>query len=108
MVNAPTLIQLKILKEVASHRAVHGVSPTLKELGNALGRSKVTIFGHVEELIRKQLITKEPNGIRSLLLTERANPYVSGFERMKLTWLALNKRERKQFLGWAKAKRNGA
>lgn len=60
--------QLKILQLIRDWRVQRGVSPTMQELANAIGVSKVTVFEHVEALIRKGALTRDPNKARSLTL----------------------------------------
>ena len=45
--------QLAILNRIRETRLTRGYSPTMQELGEALGVSKVTVFEHVEALIKK-------------------------------------------------------
>jgi repressor LexA len=64
--------QLRILKLIRDHRITHGCSPTMQELANELGISKVTVFEHVEALIKKGALVREPNKARSLSISEGA------------------------------------
>ena len=64
--------QLKILQLIRDQRVAHGYSPTMQELADQLGVSKVTVFEHVEALIKKGALRREPNKARSLSLTEGA------------------------------------
>ena len=64
--------QLRILQLIRDHRVAHGYSPTMQELADQLGVSKVTVFEHVEALIKKGALRREPNKARSLSLTEGA------------------------------------
>ena len=64
--------QLNILKNIRDTRIAHGYSPTMQELADEFGVSKVTIFEHVEALIKKGALTREPNKARSLSLTDNA------------------------------------
>ncbi len=61
--------QLKILTLIRDTRLSRGYSPTMQELGEAIGVSKVTIFEHVEALIKKGCLTRDPNKARSLELS---------------------------------------
>lgn len=61
--------QLKILTLIRDTRLSRGYSPTMKELGEALGVSKVTIFEHVEALIKKGCLVRDANKARSLELS---------------------------------------
>ncbi len=58
--------QLKILKLIRDCRVRSGYSPTMQELADELGVSKVTVFEHVEALIKKGALIREPNKARSL------------------------------------------
>src|SRR2546423_15446043 len=62
----PTPKQLNILIAIRDFRVRHGYSPTMQELADQLGVSKVTIFEHVEALERKSLILRARNRARSL------------------------------------------
>ncbi len=62
--------QLKILQLIRNHRITHGYSPTMQELADELGVSKVTVFEHVEALIKKNALRREPNKARSLSLVD--------------------------------------
>jgi repressor LexA len=62
--------QLKILKLIRDWRVRTGYSPTMQELADELGVSKVTVFEHVEALIRKGALHREPNKARSLSIAE--------------------------------------
>jgi repressor LexA len=64
--------QLKILQLVRDCRVTHGYSPTMQELADELGISKVTVFEHVEALIRKGALERQPNKARSLSITDEA------------------------------------
>jgi len=62
--------QLEVLKRVAEYRAEQGYSPTMQELADHLGVSKVTVFERVESLVRKGALEREPNKARSLSIAE--------------------------------------
>ncbi len=64
--------QLKILQLIRDYRILHGYSPTMQELADELGVSKVTVFEHVEALIKKDALCREPNKARSLSLGDAA------------------------------------
>jgi repressor LexA len=63
--------QQKILTLVRDSRLTRGYSPTMQELADELGVSKVTIFEHVEALIKKGALRRDANKARSLELTNR-------------------------------------
>ena len=58
--------QLRVLLLVRASRKRRGYSPTMQELADELGVSKVTVFEHVEALIGKGALVREPNKARSL------------------------------------------
>ena len=62
--------QLKILKLIRDWRVRHGFSPTMQELADEIGVSKVTVFEHVEALIKKGALVREPNKARSLSIAD--------------------------------------
>ena len=62
--------QLKVLRLIRDHRIAHGFSPTMQELADELDVSKVTVFEHVEALIKKNVLTREPNKARSLSIAD--------------------------------------
>jgi repressor LexA len=62
--------QLRILQLIRDCRIRHGYSPTMQELADEIGVSKVTVFEHVEALIKKGALTRDPNKARSLSIAE--------------------------------------
>jgi repressor LexA len=58
--------QLHILKRIRDLRLAHGYSPTMQELADELSVSKVTVFEHVEALIKKGALLRQANKARSL------------------------------------------
>lgn len=62
--------QLKILQLIRDSRVRHGYSPTMQELADELGVSKVTVFEHVEALIKKGALIREANKARSLSIAD--------------------------------------
>jgi len=62
--------QLKILQLIRESRIQRGYSPTMQELADQLGVSKVTVFEHVEALIKKGALVREANKARSLSIAE--------------------------------------
>jgi repressor LexA len=74
--------QIRIFRFVRDCRNSKGFSPTMQEIANELGVSKVTVFEHVEALIEKGALVRKPNKARSLeiatdaeLPDERANEH---------------------------------
>ena len=64
--------QLKILQLIRDSRVTNGYSPTMQELADQLGVSKVTVFEHVEALIQKGALKRERNKARSLSISDGA------------------------------------
>lgn len=64
--------RLEILRFIHQYRTNNGCSPTMQEVGRNLGISKVTVFEHVEALVQKNVLLREPNKARSLML----NPHI--------------------------------
>jgi repressor LexA len=62
--------QLKILQLIRDSRIVRGYSPTMQELADELGISKVTVFEHVEALIKKGALKRDANKARSLSICD--------------------------------------
>ena len=58
--------QLSILTRIRDIRLARGYSPTMQELADELGVSKVTVFEHVESLIKKGALIRQANKARSL------------------------------------------
>ena len=61
--------QFEILTIIRDTRRSHGYSPTLQEIADELGISKITVFEHVEGLIENGLLVRQSNKARSLELT---------------------------------------
>src|SRR5687768_14231665 len=67
--------QLDVLVAIRNYRHLHGYSPTMQELADQLGTSKVTIFEHVGALEKKNLLKRDKHKARSLeITTEEALP----------------------------------
>lgn len=62
--------QLKILQLIRDWRVRLGYSPTMQELADELDVSKVTVFEHVEALIKKGALVRERNKARSLSIAD--------------------------------------
>jgi len=58
--------QMRILKIIRDWRTRYGYSPTLQEIADEVRVSKVTVFEHVEALIKKGALVRNPNKARSL------------------------------------------
>jgi repressor LexA len=58
--------QLDVVVAIRNYRHLHGYAPTMQELADQLGTSKVTIFEHVGALERKRVIRRDKHKARSL------------------------------------------
>jgi repressor LexA len=61
--------QTDVLVAIRNYRHLHGYSPTMQELADQLGTSKVTIFEHVGALEKKGVLTRDKHKARSLEIT---------------------------------------
>ena len=58
--------QTDTLRTIRDYRHRHGYAPTLEELAEAMEVSKVTIHGHIHELVRKGVLRTDKHKARSL------------------------------------------
>lgn len=58
--------QLDVVVAIRNFRHLHGYSPTMQELADQLGTSKVTIFEHVGALEKKRVLRRDRHKARSL------------------------------------------
>jgi len=77
--------QLHILTRIRDLRLAQGYSPTMQELADELDVSKVTVFEHVEALIKKGALLRDPNKARSLTV----NPDIELPDEVRNTRLPL-------------------
>ncbi|RME40869.1 MAG: transcriptional repressor LexA [Planctomycetota bacterium] len=63
--------QMDVLRMIRDVRRTHGYSPTLQEMADELGISKITVFEHVEGLVERGLLVRDPHKARSLEPTPR-------------------------------------
>jgi len=61
--------QLDVLVAIRNYRHLHGYAPTMQELADQLGTSKVTIFEHVGALEKKRAVHRDRHMARSLEIT---------------------------------------
>jgi repressor LexA len=64
--------QLRILTLIRDYQRKHGYSPTMQEIADAFGITKVTVFEHVTALEKKGLLRRARHRARSLELASRA------------------------------------
>ncbi len=62
--------QLRVLTFIRDFTHARGYSPTMQELANEFGVSKVTVFEHVAALHKKGLLRRSRHKARSLRLSE--------------------------------------
>lgn len=70
--------QLEVARFIAEYRRERKVSPTLQEIGDHFGVSKITIYEHVQELERKGAIRKERYRSRAISLDPALEVQVAG------------------------------
>jgi repressor LexA len=58
--------QTDVLVAIRNYRHLNGMAPTMQELADQLGTSKVTIFEHVGALEKKRVIRRNKHKARSL------------------------------------------
>jgi repressor LexA len=58
--------QLDVVVAIRNYRHLHGYAPTMQELADQLGTSKVTIFEHVGALEKKRVLRRNKHKARSL------------------------------------------
>ena len=61
--------QLDVIVAIRNFRHLHGYAPTMQELADQLGTSKVTIFEHVNALEKKRVLRRDRHKARSLEIT---------------------------------------
>ncbi len=67
--------QLDVLVAIRNYRHIHGYAPTMQELADQLGTSKVTIFEHVGALEKKRVLRRDKHKARSLeIVSDEALP----------------------------------
>jgi repressor LexA len=67
--------QLDVIVAIRNYRHIHGFAPTMQELADQLGTSKVTIFEHVGALERKRVLRRDKHKARSLeIISEEKLP----------------------------------
>jgi len=64
--------QRDLLEFVGEYQRIHAVSPTLEEIGEQFGYTRVTAFQHVSALQRKGAILRRPREARSLEIVDPA------------------------------------
>jgi repressor LexA len=63
--------QLRVLTFIRDFTHAHGYAPTMQELGDEFGVSKVTVFEHIGALQRKGYLRRSRHKARSLRLNRR-------------------------------------
>lgn len=58
--------QVDVVVAIRNYRHLNGYSPTMQELADQLGTSKVTIFEHVGALEKKRILRRDKHKARSL------------------------------------------
>jgi repressor LexA len=67
--------QLDVIVAIRNYRHLHGYAPTMQELADQLGTSKVTIFEHIGSLEKKRVIRRDKHKSRSVeIITDEKLP----------------------------------
>ena len=66
--------QLDVVVAIRNYRHLHGYAPTMQELADQLGTSKVTIFEHVGALEKKRILRRDKHKARSLEIVAEVLP----------------------------------
>ena len=67
--------QADVIVAIRNYRHIHGFAPTMQELADQLGTSKVTIFEHVGALEKKRVLRRDKHKARSLeIISEEKLP----------------------------------
>lgn len=67
MKREPTVSEAKVLSCIRNYRNEHGYSPTMQEIGDALGVCRVTVWEHAHGLIAKGYLRQRGNMNRALV-----------------------------------------
>jgi len=70
IIKSPSPKQLELLRHLYRFQRRHGYAPTLEELGQSMGITKVTVYQYVRTLERKGLINRLRNRARSLQISD--------------------------------------
>lgn len=62
--------QMVVMEYIAGYQVEHGISPTLEEIGEHLGVTRVTAFQHVKSLEKKGAIRTKPLLSRSIEIVD--------------------------------------
>ena len=77
--------QTDVLVAIRNYRHIHGYAPTMQELADTLGTSKVTIFEHVGALEKKKILRRDKHKARSLeIMTDKRLPDESRATKLPL------------------------
>lgn len=76
--------QHQLLRMVAQFQENRCYSPTLGEMASELNISRSTVFEHITELRKKDLLCASPNRARSLTLTSQARALLSSFSDLRV------------------------
>lgn len=60
--------QLRILNFIKEFRQERGISPTLEEIADNFGVTKITIYGHINTLVQKRALKRKAHCARSIEL----------------------------------------
>ena len=98
----PTRRQFDVAAFIADYRSANGLSPSLEEIAEGLGITKVTVHEHIEQLVRKDMLTRTRYVSRSMVPTPKLSRILrrrgGAIGRMAQIWRMATKAERTEFL----------
>jgi len=74
----PSPKQLNVLKFLVAFQQEHGFCPSMEEIGQSMGVTKVTVYQHISALEHKGFLTRLRNQARSLRVTPQAEQLILG------------------------------
>ena len=74
--------QSDVLSAIRAHRHRHGVSPRLDDIGEVLGINKTCVNEHVDQLVKKGVVRRDPHKARSLEVIEPKTPGADSGHRL--------------------------
>lgn len=63
-----TAKQVRVLRFFRDYRSEHGIAPTLEEAATELGVSKITVYEHLNQLVKKGAVRRDKAKARSVTI----------------------------------------
>lgn len=89
--------QADIILLVRNHKHLHGYAPSVREMSETLGVCRGTVMAHIERLVKKGLLNRNPGHHRTLEVVEdnqgvlKEPPKVSQIDKIQAKLDALRK-----------------